>query len=116
VIGLVLLATVLVSVLLALGRQRRLVQLADDRNFAIAQADQLLSAWLDTPAGVPLAAMSPIPSRPGWLWRTQVVKVQEIVGQAFPVVRLEIVDRSHASREEVLLASVETLHAPIGLP
>ena len=109
VVGLVLLATVLVASLLALGRHQRQVRMSADRYAAISIADRLLASWFDSAKAIPLLASAVIVERPGWLWRTEVVANRTVMGRNCTVVRLQIVDRSVPDRGEVVLASVETL-------
>ncbi len=113
VVGLVLLATVLVSSLLALGRHQRQLRLASDRDSAISIADKLLARWMDSSARVPISTSASLAERPGWIWRTEVASNRVVMGRNCVVVRLEIVDRSAASRPEVVLVSVETLQPPV---
>ena len=109
VLALVLVATLLVSSLLALGRLRRGLQLANDRQQAITLADALLSGWHQSPQGIPLAASAPIADRAGWWWKTEVVANRIVFGQPQAIVRLQIVARSPNSFRETSLASVEVL-------
>jgi type II secretion system protein I len=111
VLGLVLLATVLVTSLMALGRQRHVLRQAQDRQLAISLADSLLTQWRQSPAGLPLRAAAPIADRLGWWWRTDVVANRTLFGRTYPVVRLQIVQRAAAASSEVVLVSVEVLQA-----
>ncbi len=112
VIGLVLLATVLVTSLLAMGRQRRMLRQANDRQQAISLADALLTGWHQSTTGVPLRAAAPIVERPGWWWQTEVVANRIVFGRSHPIVRLQIVDRTLPLQSEVVLLSIELLQPP----
>jgi type II secretion system protein I len=109
VLGLMLLATVLVTSLVALGRQRHVLRRAQDRQLAISLADSLLANWRQTPAGLPLRAAAPIAQQVGWWWKTEVVANRTLFGRTYPVVRLQIVERAATGASEVVLVSVEVL-------
>lgn len=109
VLALVLLATLLVSSLLALGRHRQALRFASDRQQAITVADALLSSWYQSPQGIPLLASAPIANRAGWWWKTEVVAQRPVFGRLHTVVRLQIVVRSASSQREISLAAVEVL-------
>ena len=110
VVGLMLLATVLVASLLALGKQRRILRQANDRQQAISLADTLLTAWHQTTAGIPLRGAGPIAERPGWWWQTEVIANRVIFGKSHPVIRLQIIDRSATAVNQSVLLSIEMLH------
>lgn len=110
VIGLVLLATVLVTSLLALGKQRRILRQANDRQQAISLADAFLTKWHQSTTGVPLWGSGPIVERAGWWWQTEVVANRLIFGKTRPIVRLQIIDRNSNSAKESVLISIELLH------
>jgi prepilin-type N-terminal cleavage/methylation domain-containing protein len=90
VLGLVLLATLLVALMLAAARLRRLDRLAHDRQAATLVADHLLAGWLDSATGIPVASVGPIAGRPDWVWRTTLIRNQLIFGVPTAIVRLDV--------------------------
>lgn len=110
VVGLVLLATVLVTSLLALGKQRQILRQATDRQQAISLADAFLTKWHQSTTGVPLRGSGPIAERAGWWWQTEVVANRLVFGKPRPIVRLQIIDRSSNSINHLVLLSIELLH------
>ncbi|MEM8733616.1 MAG: hypothetical protein AAGG44_05325 [Planctomycetota bacterium] len=89
VVGLVLLATLLVSMLMVLSRQRRANQIASARQQAVQAADQLLAGWFNSQAGMPLAGQGQILGTQ-MVWRTQVARNVLVFEQPVPVVRMSI--------------------------
>ncbi len=110
VVGIMLLATLLVTSLLALGKQRRILRQAHDRQQAISLADAFLTKWHQSSTGVPLSGSGPIAERAGWWWQTEVVANRVVFDKTRPIVRLQIIDRSANSAKESVLLSVELLH------
>jgi hypothetical protein len=90
VVGLVLMATVLVSALLALGAHRKQLRTANDQLIAVRLADDLLNQFVGSREGIPAAATGTFSGRPGWAWRTRPVDVVNAVGISLTVIRLEI--------------------------
>ncbi len=111
VVGLLLLATVLVASIMALGRHRRLVRLASDRDWAVLQADRLLRVWLESSGGVPISASARLVDRPDWIWRTSIVSNRVVFGQPLSIVRLEILQPANESHTQTALVAVETLYS-----
>ncbi|MCR9293817.1 MAG: type II secretion system GspH family protein [bacterium] len=105
--GSVLMATLLVSLVLAISKQRSVLRLAEDRQTATLLADELLAQWVDAPQGIPLGGSGRLPSMNQCFWRTSVIAQQTLFGKAAAVVRLDIVRLR--DRREQLLVRVETL-------
>ena len=103
VVGMALLATLLVSVLLATAKHKRLIQLAADRHEAVRLADDLLANWYSSADGVPLNARGLVHNRSGWYWRTMAHTNQVLFGVSAPQVKLEIVRRLPDRPEHVLV-------------
>lgn len=108
VVGLVLLATLLISVLLGATRHNRMLKLADDRQLAIALADEMLVGWHDSRDGIPLRGRGVMQGQVNWYWRTHVDSNRSVFGSMMPVVSLDIV-RVNSERREDVLVSIETL-------
>ena len=110
VVGCVLLATLLVSTLLAASRYRSQITRARQRQQAAYLADKLLATWWDSQKGIPLAESGVIedPDRPNSLsltWRTSVVSSRTLLGAVHPVVKLQVFDRLG----QIELVAVEVL-------
>src|SRR4051812_10504446 len=72
-LGLVLLAALLVSILTARSRAARQTVLARAREDAARSADRLLTRWWADPATFPRSATGVTPDAPHFTWRTRVV-------------------------------------------
>ncbi|MEM7557550.1 MAG: type II secretion system protein [Planctomycetota bacterium] len=110
VVGCVLLATLLVSTLLATSRYRNQIARAQRRQQAVYLADMLLASWWDSQKGIPLAesgfVADPLkPSSASLSWQTSVVSSRNVLGVVHPVVRLQVFDRSGRSE----LVAIEVL-------
>lgn len=110
VVALMLMATLLTSIILAIGRHRRQGKLAEDRRLAIRIADQLLATWHESKHGIPYMSSGPIPEHRGWIWRTNVVANQTLFGANFPKIGFEIVQPQ--AQRDVLLVQLEILATP----
>lgn len=92
VAGLLLLATLGVSTLLAVSRHHRQTQLAQRRIQAAVIADQMLSQWYATSTGLPLTATGKINGTANWQYVVGPIDQKTVVGQGVQVVRFEIND------------------------
>lgn len=110
VVALVLMATLLTTIIMAIGRHRRLGKLAEDRREAVRIADQLLLSWNGSRNGIPYMSSGAIPEHRGWFWRTRVVANQPLWGATFPKIGFEILQRE--TQREVLLVRLEVLATP----
>lgn len=110
VVALMLMATLLTTVIMAIGRQRRQGKLAEDRREAIRIADQLLSAWNESKNGIPLMNSGTIPEHNGWFWRTRVEANHPLFGTNFPTIGFEIIQRQ--TQRDVMLVRLEILATP----
>lgn len=90
VVGLVLMATVLASSLLAFGAHQRQRRTANQKLVAVGIAEDLLNQLIDTREGIPPTAQGAIPGRPNWYWRTRVVGSTAPAGVPMQVIRLEV--------------------------
>jgi type II secretory pathway pseudopilin PulG len=103
--AIMLMGTVLVSVLIASGRQRAQAAGAERRMEACRVADDLLDRWWSDPEGMPPTGQGPVPGRDGWRWRTQATTDEGARILGARVVALEITESGHATalvRVEVL--------------
>lgn len=106
VVGLVLLATLVVSALLATSAQHRKVQQAEQRQLAVQLADELLATWLDSQKGIPVLGSGSFPAHSELRWQTQVVASSDFLGVIVPVVRLDI---QRISKKRSTILSIEVL-------
>ncbi|MFN3193455.1 MAG: prepilin-type N-terminal cleavage/methylation domain-containing protein [Aureliella sp.] len=90
VVGLVLLATLLVSMLMVISRQRRASRMASAKQEAVQAADLLLADWFDGQSGIPLSAQGRVAGTQ-LVWQTSVSRNVLVFEQPVPVVRLSIV-------------------------
>ena len=103
VVGLVLLAGLMTSLLLAIAQQQKMASLAEHRQTAVYLADSLLARWMDSEKGVPLRASGSLVANNGWFWRTTVARQQFLFGKSVAVVQLEII------HDNTVLLRIETL-------
>ncbi|MFK7738312.1 MAG: prepilin-type N-terminal cleavage/methylation domain-containing protein [Pirellulaceae bacterium] len=89
VVGLVLLATVLVSILLASARYEKSSRLAKNRRQAVQLADNLLASWFDSPRGIPIQAKGRFGIE-DFVWQTQLVRNDQLFGRGVRIVRLDV--------------------------
>jgi Tfp pilus assembly protein PilV len=91
-LGLVLLAALLVSILTARSHAARQTVLARAREDATRSADGLLTRWWADPATFPRSATGVMPGAPRFTWRTRVVDNPSARNLGASVVRLEVSD------------------------
>ncbi len=112
VAGLVLMASVLSVVLVSYGRQHRRNRDAQALMLAVDLADNLLLGWTESQQGVPLHDAGVMPGYRGWLWRTQVLRVEQRMGVSLPIVQLEIFSVSGGSANGRAVLTVEVVGRP----
>ena len=110
VVGLTLLATVIVSSLLAFSKHQKQIRLSRSKIAAVRIADDLLNRMSASRTGIPPAASGPIPEHPTWSWRTSVTA--ETLRDPFPmqIIELQIIERENVSKLN-LLASTSVVKA-----
>lgn len=110
VVGLTLLATVIVSSLLAYSKHQKQVRLARSKIAAVQIADDLLNRMSASRTGIPPAASGTIPEHPTWSWRTSVTA--ETLRDPIPmqIIELQIIERENAATLN-LLASTSVVKA-----
>lgn len=108
VVGLVLMASVLVSSMLAFTAHQRQLRYAEAKLEAVLVADALLESFTSSRDGIPPAASGPVNGRAGWYWRTQVVGVTAPADISLQVIRLQVLGpvREGSSR---VLASLDVV-------
>jgi len=85
-----LLAVLLTGALLAYsGHQRQLLR-AEQQLAAVNVADALVAQWSASPTSVPRWGRGVLPGKPGWIWRTAIVRRTSLEHISFDVVRLEL--------------------------
>jgi prepilin-type N-terminal cleavage/methylation domain-containing protein len=92
VVGLVIMAGVMASSLLAFASHQRARRMAEARIAAVAVADEMLTSFSGSRGGIPPAARGPVPNRPGWWWQTSTVGVTAPAGIAMEVTRFQIIE------------------------
>jgi hypothetical protein len=104
--GLVLLATLLATVLVAFGIHAGRIRLARDRMAAIGIADQLVLDWTSQNAIPPIGAEKSLPDTKEWGWRMVAGESSALAQQGLSSIRLEVF-RSQVTGDRQLLASVD---------
>ena len=112
IVALVLMASVLVSSLLALSSHRRQMRVADKRLEAAAVADQLYDQLRRDGKSAVMKSGS-VAGRPGWFWNTRVVGTAVLASEPVSVIRLTIQEMSAVPVE---LISVEYVVARVASP
>ncbi|MCH1439061.1 MAG: type II secretion system GspH family protein [Rubripirellula sp.] len=110
VVGLTLLATVIVSSLLAFSKHQKQIRLARSKITAVEVADDLLNRMSASRTGIPSAATGPVPGHPTWSWRTSVT--EKMLRNPIPmqIIKLQIIERETNSKLN-LLASTSVVKA-----
>ncbi len=104
--GTAVLATVLVSILIADARLRKQAHRSESRSQACEMAESLLAKFWEKPEEFPRTASGDIPGHPGWTWRTQPVKNDAADAMNSQVVVLEIFAPQLASQSPVVRVEV----------
>ncbi|MFK8113467.1 MAG: type II secretion system protein [Rubripirellula sp.] len=110
VVGVTLLASVLVSSILAFGAHHRQTRIAEAKLAAVAVADELMNTFISQPDGIPNAARGVIAGRPGWLWQTRMVGTARPAGVLMQVIQLQVIELKQGSVPQAL-ATVEVVKA-----
>lgn len=105
VVACVLLATLVVSALLATSTQQQKLGRARDRLQASHIADNLLGRWHDSRDGIPRQGAGVCPEATDFYWQTQVTSSASVLGSVYPVIRLKI----YRTGSTVSLLSVDVL-------
>ncbi len=109
IVGLVLMASLVTSSLVALAGHRRSIWQSQQRLRAIAVAESLLTTWYETRGHVPVRDQAWVTG--GLMWRTFPVANRPVCGLAMQIVRLEIwAIEPTAGTSQRPLVSVELLH------
>ncbi len=109
VVGLVLMATLVASSMVAVSAHRRSLALAGEKRRAVEHADRLLTFWYEDTGEVPDFGQGVIADDPAWTWRIAPIGQRSVCGIAVNVLRLEILAVTAASRSPQVLSSVEVL-------
>jgi len=108
VAGLVLLATLLASILVAFGSQAAQIRAARDRMAAIDMADRLLSEWTSQNAIPAVGTQQSLPGTENWSWRVVAKKSAELERTGVSSVCVQVF-RSPQTGTERVLASVDVI-------
>ncbi|NND99091.1 MAG: type II secretion system protein [Pirellulaceae bacterium] len=108
VVGTTLLASLVVSVLIAISSHQKKVRVAQQRIVATRLADELLSRWMQSTDGVPLSARGTLlPDQTRMVsqaitWQTNVIDRRELCGIPVHVVRLSLTGHARDKPGRVL--------------
>ena len=110
VIGLSLMATVIVSSLLAFSKHQKQIRLAQAKIAAVQIADDLLNRMSASRTGIPAAASGSIPDHPNWSWRTRVTTETLRSPVPMQIINLQIIEGKTGSKP-TLLSSTSVVKA-----
>jgi len=88
-----LLATLLVSILVAHSKHGRLIKRDEQRLKAIEATDELVATWMKDGVLIPRTATGALPNT-DFIWETEVVSREDHLG--VEIIRLEVFDQIHA--------------------
>ena len=106
VVGLVLMASILGSSLLAFAAHQKQLSRADKTIAAVAVADDLLHQFSVSQEGIPEVGRGPVAGQPRWVWETSTLGAAAPMKIPMRVVRLAIVETKDDG-ERITLASVD---------
>jgi type II secretory pathway component PulJ len=110
IVGTVLMATVVVSLLNAASLHQRRQEVAIERQAAIRRLDQLVSGWFDRGQRIPSVRLQPFSDNSKWMWQTQVIGAQNVFSVPTNIVRVSIFRRESSGRQSLtLLTSLDLL-------
>ena len=90
VIGLVLMATVLASTLLAYTAHQRQRAMADAKLEAVVIADELLEVFSNSREGIPAAGRGAIMGKPGWFWQSGIAGTASPAELPVRIIRFQV--------------------------
>ena len=105
VVGIVLLASLVSGVVVAMGAHHRKIRFARQKASAVHLTDELLSRWDQSQDGIPLSQVGNLVADGSMVWRTDVVQRRELCGVPVHVVRLNVFGKS--SERITVLCSVD---------
>ncbi len=100
--GTILLATLVVGVLVAMGSHQHKIRFSRQKLTATQLADQLLDRWHTKGDTVPLASNGFLSADGSLGWQTQVVQTRLLCGVPVNVVRLNLLSLGQAQRPKSL--------------
>lgn len=106
--GLVLLATLLASILVAFGSQASQIRTARDRLTAIEMTDRLLAGWSSQNAMPAIGTEQSLAGTNNWRWRIVACDSTELEASGASSIRVEVF-RSRSTGADQVLASVDLL-------
>lgn len=108
VVGTLLLASVLVTSMMAFGAHHRQARLADAKREAVAIADELLHQFDGRPEGIPTIGRGVIPGKQAWYWQASIVGTTSPATVPMHVVRFEVKELT-TNGQRRSLASVDVV-------
>jgi type II secretion system protein I len=95
VVGTTILASVLVSSMMAFGAHHRQARLAAAKLTAVSIADELLNQFSTSRTGIPSSDRGAIAGQRNWFWQTSLVGTTQPASVPLQVIRLEIIEVSN---------------------
>lgn len=114
IVGLVLMATLLMTSWTAISQQRRHRAFATKKQQACQVAESIVSQWYERNGQIPLRAQGFAGSMREWSWQTQVVGTASLCGMQLPIVRLEVMGRVGTDHQPHVLCSLELVQREPG--
>ena len=112
VVGLVIMASVLASSLIAFSAHRRQLRHAEQRIEAVAIADELLLLLSGQVDGFPNSGRGTIAGKPQWFWQTSIVGTTSPMDVPLQVIRLRVIETQQDGQQK-LLTSVDVVESGI---
>ncbi|TWU58092.1 prepilin-type N-terminal cleavage/methylation domain-containing protein [Rubripirellula reticaptiva] len=103
-VGLAIMASVLVSSLLAFAAHQRARRFAEAKLAAVGVADELLFQLSGGRGGIPPAGRGVVPGRSGWWWQTELVGLAAPAGIPMSVVRFRIIEATAPGKQQTLVS------------
>ncbi|MGB7325358.1 MAG: prepilin-type N-terminal cleavage/methylation domain-containing protein [Rubripirellula sp.] len=103
-VGLAIMASVLVSSLLAFAAHQRARRLAEAKLAAVGVADELLFQLSGGRGGIPPTSRGVVPGRNDWWWQTELVGLTAPAGIPMSVVRFRIVEATASGKQQTLVS------------
>lgn len=107
--GMVLLAGVVSTTLVAISSHRRASELLGKQRSALLAADALLSEWYQSSAQIPVPSQGAVGIGSDFFWRTRRVGTQQVCGVWTDTIRLEIMVSSLSQSNTPPLATIDVL-------
>ncbi|MEQ1824850.1 MAG: type II secretion system protein [Pirellula sp.] len=107
VVGIVLMASLVATTMVALASHQRTILLAKQRQQANRVAETLLTNWYELNGDIPTRAQGVVDAQAEWHWQTQPIGSTTLCGLTVNIVRLDVFGRVGLDSQPRILTSVE---------